>query len=220
MDTALVNSWYEVVRLTDPLIWTLAKEGSSIPSDVVHDTLLPQAQKPSKHHPHHCRRPHRQSASPTMALSSRDHLSPSTSSHHTHHDNYCRALLDPHPRHSLDWLKCLMQTSHHHAATASGEEQDHSRQLRTRNLRLMLGTHVDFGLAGEGIMALSLFFGTFARLSWVSRNDQLLPSKLTKRFFPSFCSRMFKQWCHEERNLTAPDTAAWGQKSSLPPPAL
>ncbi len=55
MDTALVNSWYEVVRLTDPLIWTLAMEGGAIPSDGDHDSLLSQAQKPSKHPPNQYR---------------------------------------------------------------------------------------------------------------------------------------------------------------------
>ncbi|KAF9575907.1 hypothetical protein EC968_001290 [Mortierella alpina] len=153
MDTALINSWYEVVRLTDPLIWTLAMEGSNIPSDAAHDALLPQAQKSSKHHPHHCRHPLRQATSPTMTLSSRDHLSSSPSSHHTYYDSYCRSLLDPHSRNSLDWLKCLMQSSNCPTATVSGEEQGHSKQLKKKSLRMMLGTHVDFGLAGEGIVA-------------------------------------------------------------------
>ncbi|KAG9324237.1 hypothetical protein KVV02_002184 [Mortierella alpina] len=128
MDTALVNSWYEV--------------------------------KPSKHHLHHGRHPHRQSASPTLALSSRDHLSPSPSSLHMHHDSYCRSLLDPHPRNSLDWLKCLMQTSPHPAATASGKDQGRSRQLRKKSLRTMLGTHVDFGLAGEAVSRRTESHGT------------------------------------------------------------
>ncbi|KAF9952788.1 hypothetical protein BGZ72_005916 [Mortierella alpina] len=160
MDTALVNSWYEVVRLTDPLIWTLAMEGSSIPNDADHDTLLPQAQKPSKHHLHHCRHSLRPSVSPSMTLSSRDHLSSSTTSHHTHHDSYCRSLLDPHPRNSLDWLKCLMQTSDHHAATASGKEQGPSKQLRKKSLRMMLGTHTHFGLAGEAVTPRTESHGT------------------------------------------------------------
>ncbi|CAO3571455.1 unnamed protein product [Mortierella alpina] len=77
-----------------------------------------------------------------------------------HHDSHCRSLLDPHPKNSLDWLKCLMQSSHHQATTANGKEQGHSKKLIKKSLRMMFATHVDFDLAGEAVSRRTESHGT------------------------------------------------------------
>lgn len=173
MDTAVIKSWNEVLRLTDPLIWNLAMDmdethelghcnGDSIGfgngSNGLHGnngqsngTIISHAQL--KH-------------SPTTLLPSKDSLSPSPSpsssssssssstspsSPDSSHiaPNYCRSLLDPHPKNALDWLKCLV-------IQTTDNEKDSSHETQKKELRSLLSrTSVDLGPAGAGKITFS-----------------------------------------------------------------
>ncbi|KAG0095082.1 hypothetical protein BGZ93_006335 [Podila epicladia] len=171
MDTAVIKSWNEVLRLTDPVIWNLAMdmdEGHSM--GLVNGSVIVNGGNGGNNCLHgnvgqsngvtHAQLRH----SPVTLLPSKDSLSPSPSSssssssssstspsspsYHHFTSNYCRSLLDPHPKNALDWLKCLViQTT-----DDRDRDRDSSHETQKQELRSLLSrTSVDLGPAGAAI---------------------------------------------------------------------
>ncbi|KAI7825227.1 hypothetical protein BC939DRAFT_449067 [Gamsiella multidivaricata] len=143
MDTAVMKSWYEVVRLNDPFIWNLAAEGSCSLKAADEGVCLPHLQHLHQHtqlvstahvFPH-----------PSLTLSSASVAKESNSvaaaaAALLQRSTHCKALLDPQPQNALDWLKCLIQPSQD--AALNGNDQGHLHPSR-KELRALLNTHVD-----------------------------------------------------------------------------
>ncbi|KAG0264304.1 hypothetical protein BG011_007052 [Mortierella polycephala] len=142
--TAVIKSWYEVVRLTDPLIWSLATE--STPNADNHDVLLPQGNLSFPHHPylhhylHQYQHQNNQKQQQQQLLASTKESS-ALLSYQACVDSCCRSLLDPRPRNSLDWLKC-------HDAAMNTKEMS-IRNQRRKDIRMDLSLPIDLELAGE-----------------------------------------------------------------------
>ncbi|KAF8980322.1 hypothetical protein BGZ46_004359 [Entomortierella lignicola] len=166
MDTAVLKSWSEVVRLTDPLIWSIAMEGNSIAATATEsDTAFDASLSSLNYHQYQQQQPQQQqnridSFSASHATPSTSPTSPpspvrdSISGSRTYKNNFCRSLLDPHPRNTLDWLKCLIQTSQEDTS------RDHSYHNHIKKDRqITLDTQMDFGLVGEAISKRAKFRG-------------------------------------------------------------
>ncbi|KFH68126.1 hypothetical protein MVEG_06855 [Podila verticillata NRRL 6337] len=171
MDTAVIKSWNEVLRLTDPLIWNLAMDmdeshelghcnggiGIGNGSNGLHGnngqsngTIISHAQL--KHSPSTLL-PSKDSLSPSSSPPSSSSTSSSTSPSNSPSSpgsshlalNYCRSLLDPHPKNALDWLKCLV-------IQTTDSDKDSSHETQKKELRSLLSrTSVDLGPAGAAI---------------------------------------------------------------------
>lgn len=182
MDTAVIKSWNEVLRLTDPVIWNLAMDmDESYSMGLGNGSVIVNGSNGGINYLHgnvngqsngtiitHAQLRH----SPATLLPSKDSLSPSPSSsssssssssppsstspsspssHHHLAPNYCRSLLDPHPKNALDWLKCLVIQTTDDKDKDRDRDRDSSHETQKQELRSLLSrTSVDLGPAGAG----------------------------------------------------------------------
>ena len=162
MDTTFLKSWSDVLRRTDPLLWSLAFETSSaVPST---SSLSPSTMTT----PVHTNGEHNNKI--TYSLSDPDHRlllsqapllsqSPSTSlqakesssklappAHRKH--SFCQSFLNPHDAHALDWLKCLILTEDY--SVLASEKKGHQVSLSENYRPLGAKRTQDFGPVGQG----------------------------------------------------------------------
>jgi len=156
MDTAVMKSWYEVVRRTDPFLWGLALEGatglSTSESDIddLSSLSLPRLEG--------CHHQYAQDKQLFLSVAS-SHSLPETSGESVpsynarSRDAYCRSLLkNPDGQNVFAWLRCLIQPS----CEGTFVDKDCPLWNQTRKgLRTLLDTraHTDFELAEEGIIS-------------------------------------------------------------------
>ncbi|KAF9432176.1 hypothetical protein BGZ76_011176 [Entomortierella beljakovae] len=165
MSTTVLKSWSEFIRLTDPLIWSLAMEGNSASAEPENDfdtnsISLHFQQRQQLHdlvkqekvqkQPQQPKQPqHQQQHQQHMVLYNGSHTTSSPESmpsSHNKNNNCCKSLLDPRSQNTLDWLKCLIQT------TQDGNSKDHVyKSQKERDPQISLDGKMDFGPVGEAI---------------------------------------------------------------------
>ncbi|KAG0055985.1 hypothetical protein BGZ83_006752 [Gryganskiella cystojenkinii] len=172
MDTAFLKSWSEVLRRTDPLLWSLAMDSQPLSGPV--SSSVSSA-------PFNCNAIHSQALFPSdfdhQLLPTQSKLLTSSypgSHSHSHakgsiapqalgisNSKFCQSLLDPNPSHALDWLKCLILTRHGDEDDSSGTQMDHRQRSHNHEVtRSRLGAlsatttknqPQDFGPVGQAI---------------------------------------------------------------------
>ena len=149
MDAAVMKSWCEVVRRTDPLIWSLAIDGANLTATDVESSLSPlhHHHLSLNHHlSHHLPQQQQQQVLSALASSSSPPSAKESGSSASALRNSCKSLLDPHPQNAIEWLKCLIQTTQDDAS----KDQGH-RQQRRKDQRGTFCSQADFELAREGM---------------------------------------------------------------------
>ncbi|KAF9365686.1 hypothetical protein BGX34_008836 [Mortierella sp. NVP85] len=154
MDTAVMKSWYEVVRRTDPFLWGLALEGTTgLPTpesdiDDLSSLSLPRLEG--------CHHQYEQDKQLFLSVTS-SHSLPETSGESVpsynarSRDAYCRSLLENSDGQNVfAWLRCLIQPSFE--GTFVDKDCPLWNQTK-KGLRTLLDTraHTDFELAEEAI---------------------------------------------------------------------
>lgn len=153
MDTAVLKSWCEIVRRTDPLIWALAMDSSSSQTESNIDSLILPSSSLSHSSPSLLASTSAVTAitgsgSETVATDMKARMfSPFRNSH-------CKSLMVSQPQNTIDWLKCLVQTTKAHDSLHL--KQDSHQHHLPRTMRKSVERRTAKAPAGSLVVAMAM----------------------------------------------------------------